>query len=170
MELLSKGRNDSKKINKQMPIYRALTLKELKHFEQEFKEFLAVNGIDSELWQKIKAEDSKKVNKLIESFSDVIYNSVLLKMEYIEFTTEHDIKYFYYGKEKAELIGLQSNEIKFSNLQEVIKAIEEKKGSIRSYKTSKTYHKKREEELFDMIKNGCQPSDGKMFKLLSSLN
>lgn len=152
-----------------MPIYRELTLDELKLFEQEFKEFLAVNGIDADLWKQMKTDDQNKVNQLISSFSDVIYNSVLLKLEYIEFATQNDIKYFYYGKEKAELIGLQSNEVSFTNTEEVIKAIEEKKVSIKSYKTSKAYTKKREEELFDMIKNGCQPSDGKMFKLLSSV-
>ncbi|MDB9932358.1 DUF6495 family protein [Flavobacteriales bacterium] len=152
-----------------MPIYRELTLDELKLFEQEFKEFLAVNGIDADLWKQMKTDDQNKVNQLISSFSDVIYNSVLLKLEYIEFATQNDIKYFYYGKEKAELIGLQSNEVSFTNPEEVIKAIEEKKVSIKSYKTSKAYTKKREEELFDMIKNGCQPSDGKMFKLLSSV-
>ena len=152
-----------------MPIYRELTLDELKLFEQVFKEFLAVNGIDADLWKQMKTDDQNKVNQLISSFSDVIYNSVLLKLEYIEFATQNDIKYFYYGKEKAELIGLQSNEVSFTNPEEVIKAIEEKKVSIKSYKTSKAYTKKREEELFDMIKNGCQPSDGKMFKLLSSV-
>ncbi len=152
-----------------MPIYRALTLKELELFEQEFKEYLAVNGIDADLWQKIKAEQPEKVEGIIESFSDVIYNSVLLKLEYIEFATENDIKYFYYGKEKAELIGLQSNEVSFTNPKEVIKAIEEKKVSIKSYKTSKTYTNKREIELFEMIKNGCQPSDGKTFTLLKSM-
>ncbi len=152
-----------------MPIYRELTLDELKHFEQEFKEFLAVNGIDADLWKQIKTDDQDKVNKLISSFSDVIYNSVLLKLEYVEFATEHDIKYFYYGKEKADLIGLESEEVTFTNPAEVIKAIEEKKVSIKSYRTSKAYTQKREEELFYMIKNGCQPSDGKMFKLLSSV-
>lgn len=152
-----------------MPIYRELTLDELKLFEQEFKEFLAVNGIDADLWKQMKTDDQNKVNQLISSFSDVIYNSVLLKLEYIEFATQNDIKYFYYGKEKAELIGLQSNEVSFTNPEEMIKAIEEKKVSIKSYKTSKAYTKRREEELFDMIKNGCQPSDGKMFKLLSSV-
>jgi hypothetical protein len=152
-----------------MPIYRELTLDELKLFEQEFKEFLAVKGIDADLWRQMKTDDQNKVNQLISSFSDVIYNSILLKLEYIEFATQNDIKYFYYGKEKAELIGLQSNEVSFTNPEEVIKAIEEKKVSIKSYKTSKAYTKKREEELFDMIKIGCQPSDGKMFKLLSSV-
>lgn len=152
-----------------MPTYRALSLKELELFEQEFKEFLAVNGIDADLWKKIKESDEDKVNKIIDTFSDVIYNSVLHKMEYIQYATLHDIKYFYYGKEKAELIGLQSNEITFDDPKKVAKAIEEGKVSIKSYKTAKEYAQKREIELFEMLKNGCQPSDGKMFKLLASI-
>ncbi|MEN8928025.1 MAG: DUF6495 family protein [Flavobacteriales bacterium] len=152
-----------------MPLYRELTLEELKHFEQEFKEFLAVNGIDADLWIEIKNTDQEKVNQLIASFSDVIYNSVLLKMEYIEFATENDIKYFYYGKDKAELIGLESDSVSFLDKVEVLKAIEENKVSIKAYRTSKEYSQTRETELFTMIKNGCQPSDGKMFKVLEKL-
>ncbi|MGB1040632.1 MAG: DUF6495 family protein [Flavobacteriales bacterium] len=152
-----------------MPIFRRLTLKELELFEQEFREYLAVNGIDASAWKQIKDNDPNKVDEHISVFSDVIYNSVLAKMEYVEYATDNDIKYFYYGKEKAELIGLESNEVSFTKPEEVIKAIENKKASIRSYRTSKNYTKKREEELFAMLKNGCQPSDGKMFKLLEKL-
>lgn len=152
-----------------MPTYRTLTLKELELFQQEFRKFLAINGIDADLWKQFKNESPEKVEALIESFSDVIYNSVLMKMEYVEFATPNDIKYFHYDKDKAHLIGLESNEVDFTNPDEVLKAIEEKKVSIKIYKTSKAYSKKREEELFVMIKNGCQPSDGKMFRLLKSL-
>lgn len=152
-----------------MPLYRKLTIEELKHFEQEFKEFLAVNGIDSDLWIEIKKTDNNKVNELISAFSDVIYNSVLMKMEYVEFASEKDIKYFYYGKEKAELIGLESDSVSFLDKEAVLKAIEENKVSIKAYRTSKEYTQSREAELFAMIKNGCQPSDGKMFKILEKL-
>ena len=148
-----------------MPLYRELTIEELKHFEQEFKEFLAVNGIDSELWIEIKKTDNNKVNELIVAFSDVIYNSVLMKMEYVEFATENDIKYFHYEKDQAELIGLESNSVSFLDNDTVLKAIEEKKASIKAYRTIKKYTQTRETELFAMIKNGCQPSDGKMFKV-----
>jgi glutaredoxin 2 len=152
-----------------MPLYRELTIEELKHFEQEFKEFLAVNGIDSKLWIEIKKTDNNKVNELIAAFSDVIYNSVLMKMEYVEFATENDIKYFHYEKDQAELIGLESNSVSFLDNDTVLKAIEEKKASIKAYRTIKKYTQTRETELFAMIKNGCQPSDGKMFKVLEKL-
>lgn len=152
-----------------MPTYRSLSLDELKLFQKEFAEYLAVNGIDADLWRKIKETDQKKVVGIIDTFSDVVYNSVLHKMEYIEYATEKDVKYFYYGKEKAQLIGLESDNVSFLNPKEVIKAIKNKRASIKSYKTSKAYTQKREVELFEMLKNGCQPSDGSMFKLLSSI-
>lgn len=152
-----------------MSLYRELTIEELKHFETEFKEFLAVNGIDYDLWVELKKTNIEKVNELITSFSDVIYNSVLLKMEYVEFASEKDIKYFYYGKNKAELIGLESDSISFLDKDEILKAIEEKKVSIKVYRTTKEYSQTRESELFAMIKNGCQPSDGKMYNVLEKL-
>jgi len=153
-----------------MSTYRTLSLEELELFEKEFREYLAINGIDAELWKSIKANSPEKVNKIIESFSDVIYNSVLHKMEYIEFATKNDIKYFYYGKEKAELIGLQSEKVNLTQPKEVLAAIEKKSDSIQIYRTTKAYSKKREEELFFMLKNGCQPCEGEVFRLLKSIS
>jgi membrane carboxypeptidase/penicillin-binding protein len=76
---------------------------------------------------------------------------------------------FHYEKDQAELIGLESNSVSFLDNDTVLKAIEEKKASIKAYRTIKKYTQTRETELFAMIKNGCQPSDGKMFKVLEKL-
>ena len=153
-----------------MTNYRKLSLEELQLFEKEFTEYLAINGINANYWQEIKQNDINKAEKIIDSFGEVIFNSILLKIEYIEFVTPHDIKYFYYGKEKAELIGLQSQEIDLSDNQKVIEAITNKEGKMSRYKTEKPYSQKREIELFTMLKNGCQPCDGKVFKLLKSID
>jgi len=52
-----------------MPTYRALSLDELKLFEKEFTEYLAINGIDAELWKKIKETDEEKVHKIIDTLA-----------------------------------------------------------------------------------------------------
>ena len=140
--------------------YRNLSLEELKLFHKEFADFLAVNGIDSSYWKTIKNSDIEKTNKILDEFSNVIFNSILFKMEYVEFVTENSAKYFYYGKEKAELIGLESEGVDFANKSSIIDGISK---GIKFFKTEKTYSKSREVELFDMLKNGCQPSDGSIF-------
>lgn len=152
-----------------MSEFRELSLKELSLFEKEFKEFLAINGIDADLWQLIKKENPEKVDSILSSFSDVIYNSVLIKIEYLEYISTNDIKYFHYGKEKATLIGIESDSISLANVEKVIEEIKKGKATIRSYSISKEYSKKREVELFQMLKNGGQPSDGKIYKILKSM-
>ena len=143
--------------------YQNLTLDELKLFHKEFAEYLAVNGIDSSLWKKIKETDKEKTTKIIDEFSNVIFNSILLKTKYIAFVTQDSAKYFYYGKEKAELIGLEGKGVDFTNKKSILEGIS---NGIKYFKTEKKYIKTRETELFEMLKNGCQPFDGEFFEQL----
>ena len=39
---------------------------------------------------------------------------------------------------------------------------------IRAYTTDKPYAKRREEEIFDMLENGCMISDGKLYKAIAT--
>lgn len=149
-----------------MSKFRELSLEELKLFEKEFINYLAVNGIDADLWQKIKANEPEKANKLISIFGDVVYSTVLTKIEYLEVATTNSIKYFKFLSDKAILIGLDGENIDFSNKESVLNAIGNNTSSIKIYSTSKTYLKSREEEIFDMMKMGCNISDGKVFGLL----
>ena len=149
-----------------MNTFRELSLDELKLFEKEFINYLAVNGIDADLWQKMKTNEPEKADKLISIFGDVVYNTVLAKIEYLEVITKNSIKYFKFLSDKAILIGLDGENIDFSNKGSVMNAIGNNASAIKIYSTSKTYLKSREEEIFDMIKIGCNVSDGKVFELL----
>lgn len=149
-----------------MNTFRELSLDELKLFEKEFIAYLAVNGIDGDLWRKMKSNEPKKADKLISIFGDVVYNTVLAKIEYLEVVTKNAIKYFKFLSDKAILIGLEGDNIDFSNKESVLSAVGKNASEIKIYSTSKTYLKSREEEIFDMIKIGCSVSDGKVFELL----
>lgn len=149
-----------------MSKFRELSLEELKLFEKEFINYLAVNGIDADLWQKIKQNEPQKAEKLMSIFGDFVYTTVLHKIEYLEIATKSAIKYFKFLSDRAILIGLDSENIDFSNKESVLNAIGNAKSQIQIYTTSKTYTKSREEEIFDMMKMGCNISDGKVFELL----
>lgn len=64
--------------------YTRLPLKDLKDLEKEFIEFLALNGVPAEDWEKMKKNDLDKVEGIIDQFSDVIWESVLRKTEMVE--------------------------------------------------------------------------------------
>lgn len=149
-----------------MSKFRELSLEELKLFEKEFINYLAVNGIDADLWQKIKQNEPQKAEKLMSIFGDFVYTTVLHKIEYLEISTKNAIKYFKFLSDRAILIGLDSENIDFSNKESVLNAIGNAKSQIQIYTTSKAFTKSREEEIFDMMKMGCNISDGKVFELL----
>ncbi len=152
-----------------MTKFRTLTKEELPLFEQEFKEYLAVNGIDAESWQKIKQEEPEKAEKIVEIFADVIFNSVLMKVQYLEHVSKNSLKYFKYEAKQAVLVGLDADKVDFSDHASIMSAIGDVNSGIKTYTTSKTYSKQREEEIFDMLKNGCSISDGKMYELLKTI-
>lgn len=64
--------------------YARLPLSDLKDLEKEFVDFLAVNGIAAEEWQRLKAEEKDTVEGIIDQFSDVIWEGVLRKTEIVE--------------------------------------------------------------------------------------
>lgn len=64
--------------------YTRLSLQDLKDLEKEFVEFLVLNGIPAEDWEEMKKTDLKKVEGIIDQFSDVVWEGVLRKTELVE--------------------------------------------------------------------------------------
>ena len=146
--------------------FERLSNNELRSLEKEFIQFLVVNGIVAADWEKIKKEDAEKAEKLIELFSDKIWEKSLEKINYLEHRTPNSIKVFYCKKDMIELIGVDADHQGFIDKELVIDP--QKKYSLIEYK--KKYHPDRETELFKMIKSGCYISSEKNFNLLKSLN
>ena len=63
--------------------YRCLTDEELKELEQEFKHFLISNNVYTEEWEKLNKKKDKRVQELVELFSDVVLDKALknIKLE-----------------------------------------------------------------------------------------
>jgi hypothetical protein len=123
--------------------YSRLPESELRHLEKEFIDFLVVNGIVAEDWVKLKESDSEAASQIIDQFSDVIWEGVLRKTQYLE-KKETQVVYFF--KCDADKLHL----IKVSNID----------GKMMQQTASKDYIKNREDEIFDLIKSGCEITDG----------
>ena len=57
--------------------YRCLTSEELKELEQELKHFLIANHVYTEEWAALNKKKDKRVQELIELFSDVVLEKAL---------------------------------------------------------------------------------------------
>lgn len=157
--------------------YRRLTIEELKDMENEFVRFLVSNTVTAEDWEKIKKENPERAEKLIEIFSDVVFDKVLEKVKYIEHRNQYDIKTFRCLDDKIELLGLKVSSVAgvdFTQTQSAENMLAYLKnapqGSVQMYSAEKAYKNNNpKKEIFSMLENGGAISDGKIFEALLSL-
>ena len=145
-----------------MPKYRLLTNNELKEFEKEFVSFLVVNGIEPERWEQIKAEDQPSVDKIIELFSDVILESVLRNVKFIEIKSKRYVQAIQCLPDKMIAVALEDK----GDENEKSGSEEERENSLSLYRSEKNYALTRELEIFDLLQKGYVISNGDLFRKL----
>lgn len=152
--------------------YQQLTKEQFLALHKEFSEFLATQQIDVKEWNKIKMENPSMANEELNIFSDVVWEDVLTKTEYLEHISENHINLF---KCEADLIiriyiKLNDENISFlneANFQWFLKnPLNEQ---FEYFKAEKKYTKARNSELFELIEMGSQISKGALFKVISEL-
>lgn len=155
--------------------YRRLSTEELAEVEKEFVNFLVSNTITGEDWVKIKSESPEKAESLIEIFSDIVFEKILKKVEFLEFKSKKDIKTFNCQADKIKLMGIQiagESNLNFSQQmspQEMLSMLESSDAKLQLYQAEKPYKKERELEIFEMMESGCLISKGELFRVLEGL-
>ncbi|HSY62293.1 MAG TPA: DUF6495 family protein [Cytophaga sp.] len=152
-----------------MPTYRLLTLEELTELEKEFVEYLVLNGITAEDWVKMKAEDKEGAERIIELFSDVVFEGIMRNVIFLEYRAENFVHTFQCLADKLVLVAMESEDdsaINFLDPAFIEASTTNPPDKLIVRTTSKPYSKTRERELFDMIQAGCTISDGGLFKAL----
>ena len=86
--------------------YRRLTNEELAELEKEFVNFLVVNTVTADDWEKLKLNDPMKAEGYIEDFSDLVLDKVLSNITHLEHRSEKDLMVFKCTDDKLHMIGL----------------------------------------------------------------
>ncbi len=156
--------------------YRRLTGEELEELEKEFVRFLATNSIPAGEWERLKSERPKEVERLIQVFSDLVFERTLREVRYLEFKTARDIKTFHCLPDKIVMIGLMidgDSQLDFTAGQDpsqMLALLQLSGARLKMYTAEKHYGKERELELFDMLESGARISkDGQLYRTLASL-
>ena len=156
--------------------YRRLTNEELADLEKDFVRFLAANTVTADDWKKLSADDPERAEKLIELFSDIIFERTLEKVEYLEFKTPKDVKTFQFQEKKIVMNGLriqgESDLDLTDNLEpeQMLKQLKSSGASLQMYSAEKIYRNGRTREMFGMMENGALISrDGALFNALEQL-
>lgn len=149
--------------------YKRLTSEELNALEKEFIHFLASAQITGADWDKMKKNEIEKANELIEVFSDVVYDKILRKIKYLEYRDAKTLNLFYCAEDKIALVGIRVKEnaaLDLTNAEVLNNWQEHDLACVHVVKSEKNYVKEREEEVFELLQNGCLITDERLFKVL----
>ena len=156
--------------------YRRLSKEELFELENEFIRFLSSQAISSDEWKEIKENKPEVANDLIDIFSDMVFEGIIERVEYLELKTAKDYKTIFCETDKMTMLGLLiegDSELDFTSNQSPASMMEQlqKSGAkLKMYQGQKAYSKTRNQELFEWMEKGALISkDGQMYKLLEGL-
>lgn len=152
--------------------YKRLESAELKELEKEFIHFLSSAQITGADWEKMKVVEMEKAEELIEVFSDLVYEKVMSKIEYLEYRDNKSLNVFHFTNDKIVLMGLrvkenQSLDLMADNVFEQWN--QSSMNAVNLVKTEKGYLKERGLEIFELLQTGCFITDGNLFNLLKKL-
>ncbi|MDO9276030.1 MAG: DUF6495 family protein [Lutibacter sp.] len=152
--------------------YRELTREQFLALNKEFAIFLASQQIDVKEWEKIKKEKPLIAEEELGIFSDVVWEDVLSKTEYLEHISENHINLF-----KCEADNIVRIYIKLKNKNKSFLKTEDFQWFLKNplaedfeyFKAKKKYTKPRNIELFELIEMGSQISKGALFTSINQL-
>jgi hypothetical protein len=153
-----------------MPKYRHLSYEELQELEKEFIDFLVLNSVTADEWIKMKKEMPEKAASFLELFSDVVFESITRKIEFLELRTPKDIISCQCLEKKLVIVGMKApvkSAADFTDQAFIQQAFLDPPAELKVYTTERSYEKNRQADLFAMTEAGYTITDGKLFKTLS---
>ena len=88
--------------------YRRLSKEQFEELHKEFINFLATQSLTAEEWSKLKLE-KKLASKEMDIFSDLVWESVLSKVKYLENISSKHMYLFQVLNNSISLIGVKIN-------------------------------------------------------------
>lgn len=151
--------------------YRQLTKEQFESLHQEFAQFLATQSIDVIEWNQLKKEKPNVAEEEMNIFSDVVWDDVLTKTNYIEHFSETTANLFKCDKDEIHRIAIKVNWdinlLEQNGFEWLMKNPMD--NSVEIFKGSKKYNKERNSEIFDLIEKGSVISKGEIFDYFNSL-
>jgi hypothetical protein len=152
--------------------YNRLTKEQFEELHPEFINFLSTQSIDKQEWDKIKLETPEVAEQELDIFSDLIWEGVLTRAEYLEHFSKNYIFLFHCLDTYVQSIVLKSlvPEINFLTKEGLqwlsdnmfTDTIEMKVGK-------KEFTEERNSSIFQLIQQGSFLSDGQLFKQINAI-
>ncbi len=151
--------------------YRQLTKEQFESLHEEFAKFLATQSVDVKEWNQIKKEKPHVAEEEMNVFSDIVWEDVLNKTNYVEHFSKDSANLFKCNEKDIQRIAIKVNWdinlLEQEGFEWLMKNPTD--NSVEIYKGTKKYNKERNKEIFDLIEKGSHISKGEIFEYFSSL-
>ncbi|MHC5310760.1 DUF6495 family protein [Myroides sp. LJL116] len=146
--------------------YTRLTKEQFEELHPEFINFLASQQIDKKEWDNIKASKPEVAEQELDVFSDLIWEGVLNKAEFLEHYSKNHLFLFGFNDKTIHTIVIKTlqEDIDFltkEGLQWLSDAVFTAEVEIKY--GSKDFGEDRNKEIFDIIQQGAILSDGVLY-------
>ncbi|EGV44056.1 hypothetical protein BZARG_1402 [Bizionia argentinensis JUB59] len=151
--------------------YARLTKEQFEELNQEFINFLATQTITADEWTDIKINKPEVAEEELDVFSDLVWEGVLNKVDYIEHISPQQIHLFHLKDDTMKLVAIKiKNPIDlttpegFSWLRENL--MDE---DVEFSQAKKEYSKDKNSDKFQLIQQGGVITKGDLYKYIHQL-
>ena len=151
--------------------YRQLTKEQFESLPEEFAHFLASQSIDVKEWNEIKKDKPSVAEDEMNVFSDVVWDDVLSKTNYVEHFSKTSVNLFKCDAEEMHRIAIKItwdiNLLEQQGFEWLMNNPID--NSVEIFKGSKPYNSERNLEIFDLIEKGSSISKGEIFDYFNNI-
>lgn len=152
--------------------YARLTKEQFDELHAEFASFLATQAIDRKEWEELKVNKPEVAEQELDVFSDLIWEGVLSRAEYLEHFSKNHIFLFHCFDTYIQSIVLKSfsSDVDFLT-KEGLQWLSDNMftDNIEMKVGKKVFTEERNSSIFELIKQGAFLSDGQLFKQINTI-
>ncbi|SFU37145.1 hypothetical protein SAMN05216480_10211 [Pustulibacterium marinum] len=151
--------------------YTRLTKEQLEEMHEEFATFLAAQQITAEEWKELKTEKPEVAEQELDVFSDLVWEKVLSKVEYIDKIDAQSVFLFQIQEQQIRLIVLKTKAQIDCTTQEGMQWVLDnyQQESVEVFQATKKLSEDRNQEIFELIQQGGSISKGDYYTFFSQL-
>jgi hypothetical protein len=151
--------------------YSRLTKEQFEELHQEFINFLATQSVTADEWANLKVNKPELAETELDVFSDLIWEGVLNKAEYLEHISAQHMYLFRLGEENMQVIVVNiKNEVDITTKEGYAwlrdNLMDE---NVEFLQADKPYSEDKNLDKFKMIEQGAVITKGDLFKYFNQL-
>lgn len=152
--------------------YRRLTKEQLDEMHQEFINFLATQSITAKEWDDLKTNQPEVAEEEIDVFSDLVWEGVLQKAEYLEHISPRTMNLFSLGEKEMELISVMvGDELIDITTKDGYQWLQKNlmDDEVKIFTAKKAYSDNPNKDKFKLIETGAVITKGQLFDYFDDL-